>query len=47
MPAMVSELWQPNTTDWNINYIANIFDNQAMQAITGVPIVPSDHNDIL
>jgi hypothetical protein len=47
MSATVSELWHPETTTWNINYIANIFDTHAMQAIVEVPIVPSDQNGIL
>jgi hypothetical protein len=47
MPTTVSELWHPETTTWNVNYIANIFDTQDVQAIAEVPIVPSDQNDIL
>jgi hypothetical protein len=47
MPTTVSELWHPETTTWNVNYIANSFDTQAVQAIAEVPIVPSDQNDIL
>jgi hypothetical protein len=47
LPATVSQLWHTDSQTWNADYIVNIFDNQAMQAITTVPMVPSAENDIL
>lgn len=47
LPVKVSELWHPDTQTWNVPYIANISDTQAVQAITAVPMVPSEQNDVL
>lgn len=47
LPATVFQLWQPDSRNWNVDYIANIFDNQAVQMITEVPMVHSEDNDIL
>jgi hypothetical protein len=37
LPATVSQLWYLDFHTWNDNYIANIFDNEALQAITNLP----------
>lgn len=42
-----SQLWSPNSSSWNTIYIQNIFDHQAVQAITSQPIVPSSAEDVL
>lgn len=47
LPATVSQLWQPDSQNWNVDYIATNFDTQAVQEITDVPMVPSEDNDIL
>ena len=47
LPATVSELWVPNSRSWNVNLIASIFDNQAVQEITNINPVNSDQQDIL
>ena len=47
LPATVSDLWIPSSHSWNLDLIANIFDDQAVQAITSVQTVPSDQQDIL
>ena len=47
LPATVSELWVPNSRSWNVNLIASIFDNQAVQEITNINPINSDQQDIL
>jgi hypothetical protein len=47
LSATVSQLWVSNSRSWNINLIASIFDNQAVQAITNINPVNSDQQDIL
>ena len=47
LPDTVSDLWHPNSQSWNVHLIANIFDDQAVQTITEVQIVPNDQHDIL
>jgi hypothetical protein len=42
LPATVSDLWIPNSHSWNLDLIANIFDDQVVQAITSVQTVPND-----
>lgn len=42
-----ADLWHPNSTDWNDDYIASIFYNQVVQQITSLPVVPTDDNDTL
>jgi len=37
----------PNPQSWNVHLIANIFDDQAVQTITEVQIVPNNQHDIL
>jgi hypothetical protein len=32
----------PNSRSWNVQLISNVFDNQAVQAITMLQVVPSD-----
>jgi hypothetical protein len=47
LPATISGLWLPNSRSWNTDLIANVFYNQAIQAITNIQPVHSDHRDIL
>jgi hypothetical protein len=47
LPATVSQLWEADSQVWNEEYIAYIFDNQALKEITATAIVPSTENDIL
>jgi hypothetical protein len=47
LPATVFDLWQPNSHNWNVDLIANIFDGQAVQAIVAVPTVDNNQHDIL
>jgi hypothetical protein len=43
----MSDLWQTNSQTWNVDFVANIFDDQAMHTITEVPVVHNNRNDIL
>jgi len=45
LPQNISDLWTPNTHNWNTNLISQIFDNNAASAICSVVTVPSDDND--
>lgn len=47
LPAKASDLWVPNTHDWNIPLLSNIFDDAAIQTITATQSIPSDQQDIL
>jgi hypothetical protein len=47
LPATVSQLWNPDSRSWNVDLITNIFDDQALQAITSINLVNSDQQDIL
>jgi hypothetical protein len=47
LPTTVAQLWHPNSHTWNTNYIATIFDNHALQAITSQPTVPGSNDDII
>jgi len=45
--ATVSDLWTPHTRSWNMQFLTNTFDGQAVQGITSVQPVPNDQQDIL
>lgn len=45
--ATISNHWLPNSRSWNVQLISNVFDNQAVQAITTVQAIPSEEQDIL
>lgn len=47
LPATVAQFWHHGSANWDANYIASIFYNQALQEITSLPVVPSDQSDIL
>lgn len=47
LPVTVSDLWQTNTHNWNVDLIADIFYDQAVQAIAAVPTVDTNQQDIL
>jgi hypothetical protein len=47
LPSKVSDLWIPNTHDWDMELLSNIFDNEAVQAISSTCPVNSDQRDIL
>ena len=47
LPATVSQLWNSDSRSWNIDLITNIFDDQALQAITNINPINSDQQDIL
>jgi hypothetical protein len=47
LPSKVSDLWIHNTHEWDLDLINDIFDNEALQAITSTFPVPSDSQDIL
>jgi hypothetical protein len=36
LPSSASDLWIPNTQNWNLQLLTNTFDNAAVQAITSV-----------
>jgi hypothetical protein len=42
LQATVSNLWHPNSQNWNVDLIANIFYDQAVQAITAVHMVDNN-----
>jgi hypothetical protein len=45
--AKVSDLWVPETQNWNHQLLSTTFNDQAVQAIETTPIVASNCNDIL
>ena len=47
LPSVVSDLWIPNTHIWNMDLLSTIFDPQAVQIISQVVTVDSQHQDIL
>lgn len=47
LPNSISELWLPQSQDWDINLLSRIFDEQATRCIVNLPVVPSDENVIL
>jgi hypothetical protein len=47
LPAKAYDLWVPNTHDWNIPLLSNIFYDAATQTITATQSIPSDQQDIL
>lgn len=47
LPYKVSDLWIPNTHQWDVGLLTEMFDNNAVQAITSTTPVPSDQQDIL
>jgi hypothetical protein len=47
LPSSASDLWIPNTQNWNLQLLTNTFDNAAVQAITSVRPVPTNQQDIL
>lgn len=47
LPATVAELWTPNSTDWNVDLLANIFDENAVQQIIPIHTVPINRQDII
>lgn len=42
LPSTTADLWLPNTHDWNMHLLSNIFDDYAVQAISSTRPVPSD-----
>jgi hypothetical protein len=47
LPSKASDLWIPNTHDWDVALLTNMFDNDAIQTITSTTTAPSDQQDIL
>lgn len=47
LPSTASDLWIPNTHDWNMHLLSNTFDNHVIQVISSTRPVPSVQNDIL
>lgn len=47
LPSKVSDLWINNTHDWDLQLINDIFDYEALQAITTTIPVPSQDQDVL
>lgn len=47
MPAQIHDLWAAQSRIWNTELISQIFDREATQCITHVPIVQSDSQDIV
>lgn len=47
LPATVSQLWEHDSCNWDVNYISSIFDNQAMHEISSLTVIPSPENDML
>lgn len=47
LPSTAAELWNPNTHEWDMHLLSNIFDTDAVQAISSTHPVPSDLQDVL
>jgi hypothetical protein len=47
LPSKVSDLWIQNSQHWDLQLINDIFDYEAVQAITSTIPVPSQQQDTL
>lgn len=47
LPNNISDLWSPDTQNWNSEFISQIFDHHATAEICSTPIVPTDSNDVI
>jgi hypothetical protein len=46
-PSMVSDLWTPNTKEWNIPLLTTLFGAQNANLVTNIPISKGNENDML
>lgn len=47
MPSIISDLWIPNTQQWDMHLLSHTFDNHAINAITSINPIPNNQQDIL
>jgi hypothetical protein len=47
LPATVADLWMQGTTTWNNQLLSTTFDPPQVQAITSLPVIQSQQEDIL